>query len=337
MNTNTTPHAFSYEPSGPFDLANQTRYFGGWPTLPNDERAIVMAFPLEASEQAVAVVIRQSEDGVIMGEVHGCREALVDRARSQALAAISLDTDGSGWTEVGRRDPVIGRLQAKYRHLRPTVFHSPYEAAAAFVIGHRISITQGRALRARIAAEVGTAITIEGKRFYAFPTPGQLLRADTLPGLNQIKTERLGAIARAAQEGWLAREPLRAMSEDAALAKLQTLPGIGAFFSQGILFRGAGTIDTLTNEEIGRYAVAQAYGLRSAPDQKTLEQIAEAWRPYRMWTVVLLHVWARNELVLPPRSDSRQRRANRPRPRPAPADHGVTIKKTALASAGARQ
>ncbi len=308
----TAAHTFSLEPSGPFHLANQNRHFGGWPTLPRDQGAIVMAFPVEGSEQVAAVVIRQSADGLISGEVHGCPKALVDRARRQALAAISLDIDGSGWAGVGARDQVIGRLQARYRHLRPSLFHSPYEAAAAFVIGHRISIRQTRALRARIAAEYGTAISIDGHRFPAFPAPGQLLAADPLPGINQTKAERLRAIARAAQEGWLEREPLRAMPEDAALAKLQTLPGIGAFFSQGILYRGAGMVDALTDDEITRFAVTQAYGLDTPANRQTPEQIAEAWRPYRMWAVVLLHVWVRSERGLPPRSHAGRRRGLRP-------------------------
>jgi DNA-3-methyladenine glycosylase II len=318
MNSQTTPRAFSCKPSGPFDLANQSRYFGGWPALPDEPGAAVMTFPVEGSERAAAVVVRQPKEEEVVGEVHGCPPELVDAARHQALAAISLDVDGSGWAAVGGRDPVIGGLQAKYRHLRPTLFHSPYEAASAFVIGHRISIKQTRALRARIATEHGTAITIDAHRFHAFPTPAQLLSADELPGINQTKTERLRAIAHAEQEGWLGRETLRAMSQEDALAKLQTLPGIGPFFAQGILYRGAGTVDTLTQDRMLAHGVTHAYGLKTAPDHQTLEQIAAAWRPYRMWAVVLLNVWARSELVLPPR-DARRRMANQPRTQAAQA------------------
>jgi len=316
MFSQDTPRRFSCQPSGPFDLANQNRHFGGWPTLPGKAGAIVMAFPVEGSEHAAAAVIRQGADRAITGEVHGCPDELADAAGRQSLAAISLDVDGSGWPEVGSRDPVIGRLQASYGYLRPTLFHSPYEAACAFVIGHRISIRQTRALRARLAAELGTAVTIAGERFDAFPAPDQLLAADALPGINPTKTERLRAIARATQEGWLSREPLREMQPEAALAKIQTLPGIGPFFAQGILYRGAGTVDTLTCDPITSHAITHAYELKTAPDQQMLEHIAQAWRPYRMWTVVLLHVWARTELGLPPRRAARNTRVRQPGDRP---------------------
>jgi hypothetical protein len=94
--TDNTPHTFSLTPAGRFELANQARYFGGWPTLPSDPAAIVMAFPIEGSESSAAVVLRQRGSGVIEGEVHRCPQVLADRAMRQALAAVSLDLDGSG-------------------------------------------------------------------------------------------------------------------------------------------------------------------------------------------------------------------------------------------------
>ncbi len=103
-------------------LASQNGNFGGWPTLPRDPGAIVMAFPVERSDHAAAVVLRRPNGGVIADEVHGCPPALADRARHQALAAISLDVDASGWAAVGDRDPVIGRFQDRYRHLRQALF-----------------------------------------------------------------------------------------------------------------------------------------------------------------------------------------------------------------------
>ena len=326
----TTSHTFSATPQGPFHLAAQSRRFGGWPGLAADADAIVMAFPVEGTEHAAAVVLRQPRDevhvggdmrhlrephrlhGAVTGEVHGCPPDVADRAARQALAVVSLDIDGSGWPAVGERDRFIGDLHARYGYLRPTLFHSPYEAAAAFVIGHRISIKQGRALRARIANDFGTTISIGEEQFAAFPTPEQLLQAEALPWVSTTKLERLHGIARAAQDGWLSRDSLRAAAQEQALARLQSLPGIGSFFAQGILHRGAGSIDAIIDDEITRLAIAHGYGLEPPIDGDTVQQIAGRWRPYRFWTVVLLHVWARNELgVVSKRRGHRPVRARR--------------------------
>jgi DNA-3-methyladenine glycosylase II len=280
MNSTLT---LTHTPAGPFDLALQAAHFGGWPTLPDEPDALVMAFPVEGAGEAAAVVMRQT-GAHVSGEVHGPREAW-----EQALATVSLDADGSGWPDVGERDPQIGELQARYGFLRPTLFHSPYEAAAAFIIGHRISIRQTRAIRGRIAAEHGTPFEIGGATFHAFPTPEQLLGAPALAGVSATKRERLNEIARAAS--WLTREELRERAD--ALEALQRLPGVGPFFAQGILYRGAGAQDALTSDAVTQHALALRYDGRTDP--------TESWRPYRMWAVVLLHVWARAERLVPSR------------------------------------
>ena len=196
---NQSSRRFTLQPQGPFDLARESRHFGGWPALPDDPSTLVLAFPIEHSGESAAVVLRQADDGAIVGAVHGGPDALAEVAWRQALAALSLDVDGRAWPEVGERDPEIGQLQHAYGFLRPVLFHSPYEAAASFVLGHRISIAQVRRLRARLAEALGTAISIDGAVFHAFPTPAQVLQADELPGVPEVKAGRLRAIARAAR------------------------------------------------------------------------------------------------------------------------------------------
>ena len=293
---------FTVPVTGPFDLANQNRHFGGWPSLPGEPGALVLAFPIDgAAADAAAVVLRQDADGGVSGEVRGAPEPLAETARRQALAALSLDVDATGWPAVGARDPEIGALQAAYGYLRPVLFHSPYEAAASFVLGHRISIAQVRVLRARLAAALGTTIALEGADYHAFPGPAQVLAADELPGVTPVKAERLRALARAAREGRLTRDRLRALPVERALAELEELPGVGPFFARGILYRGAGLVDGLTDDAVTRFAIATRYGLDEPVDAATLEEIARSWAPFRTWANVLLHVWARSEVGLPRR------------------------------------
>src|ERR1700680_2211157 len=99
-------------PRGAFDLENQASRFGGWPKLGD---GVVMAFPVEGWSGSAAVVMRQ-RGASITGDVHGATEADAERAWRQALATVSLDIDGQGFVDVGRGDPVIGRLQAEYKN-----------------------------------------------------------------------------------------------------------------------------------------------------------------------------------------------------------------------------
>ena len=115
---------FQLAPRGPFNLRDESEFFGGWPPLQADPSAVAMAFPVEGWRTSAAVVVRQTPVA-ITGEVHGATGPDAETAWNQALAVLSLDVDGTGFPEVGRRDPVIGRLQQTYSFLRPVCFHSP--------------------------------------------------------------------------------------------------------------------------------------------------------------------------------------------------------------------
>lgn len=288
--------------SAPFDLRNQNEYFGGWPVLKDTDKefAIVIAFPVEGWEESAAVVVSQYETGELIAQSYGTQNP--ELAIDQALATLSLDIDDTGWVKVGEHDNVIADLQKKYKYLRPVLFHSPYEAAAGFVIGQRISIKQRRAIQEKIAEQLGDKIEVEGRVFSAFPSPSTLLNLTEFPGLNATKVERLKGIAQAALDGILDRNYLTNMSLEQAILELQRLDGIGPFYASGILYRGVGVVNDLTDDDLTKFAVQQVYGLSKQPDQQEVISIAENWRPYRMWCEVLIHIWLRREVGLPRRS-----------------------------------
>lgn len=289
---------FEFAPKGAFDLANQVQYFGDWLKLQKRPDAIAMAFPVEGWKGSALVVLSQAPDGRIVGKVYSS-SAIAEKAQLQSLACLSLDVAADKWPDVGQRDPVIGGLQQKYGLLRPVLFYSPYEAAAGFIIGHRITIKQRRALMERMATDFGEKITAEGETFHAFPLPSALMAIKTYQGLSALKLERLHAVAHAALEGMLDRDHLRQLPVDFALKELRAISGVGPFFAQGILHRGAGLVDDVTNDDITHYAVQHAYKLSEPPSHSQVLAIAEAWAPFRMWATVLLHVWVRREVGLP--------------------------------------
>lgn len=274
-------------PKGPFDLASQREHFGGWPSPPSDPDTIVMAFPVEGWRTSAAILLREERGGRIVGEVHGAG-ADAAKAWRQALATLSLDVDGRGYGRLGSRDPVIGVLQRRYGLIRPTLFLSPYEAAAHFVLSHRRSIAQSRATRARLAEEHGDRVEVDGVTFCAFPRPRVLRALRVARGVEGERLARLHGIADAALEGTLDRSRLRRLSLERALSEIRALRGIGEFFAQGILFRGAGIVDAITSDEQIRLAVQRAYTMTALPDLAAVERLAEKWRPYRMWAEVLL-------------------------------------------------
>ncbi len=282
---------FELRPVGPYSFGASVRFLEGFAPAAyegNEEGHLHLAFVADGGEDVAGVRVRE-EGGVILGEVFG--EAEVGVVERQVERILSLDVDGGAFPEVGRRDPVVARLQARYPGLRPVCFFSPYEAAAWALISRRIRIVQAAGIKDRMARELGPAVEVHGVEEHAFPGPKRLAALDAFPGLTPRKVEYLRRLGREAIEGKLDAAYLRSLPEREALVRLEKLPGIGPFSAGLILLRGAGAPDLLPTGEsrLGR-AVAMAYNLDAPPAPEELRRLSRNWRPYRTW--VTLHLRA---------------------------------------------
>ncbi|MFE1934980.1 DNA-3-methyladenine glycosylase family protein [Streptomyces sp. NPDC059474] len=318
--------AVSLTPAGPFSLAAGVRFLEDFTPAcysGTADEVLRLAFPADDGHSTVAAVVRQEETadgaaGTVRAEftVHPgvpdgspadpasagagpvsaeCGSRPDEAVRAQLARILSLDVDGSGFPALAAADPVVAGLMAEFPGLRPVCFHSPYEAAVWAVIGHRIRMTQAAAIKARLAERYGRRVQVAGRTLHAFPTPPVLRAITRIPGLTGVKTERLHALAEAADAGELDAARLRAMPVDDALTALRTLPGIGPFSAELILIRGAGHPDVFPHHEPRLHAaIATAYGLdeTASGDIGRLAGIADGWRPYRSWIGLLLRARA---------------------------------------------
>jgi DNA-3-methyladenine glycosylase II len=283
---------YTLEPRGPFSLHSAIGFLEGFAPAMHGRGGQVghlhLAFVPDGERRAAGACVR-SQEGEVVVEVSGAAEP--GAAARQVERILSLDVDGSGFPDVGERDPAIGRLQARYPGLRPVSFPSPFEAGAWFVISQRIRMAQGVALKARISEELGERVAICGEERTAFPAPGVVAELEGLVGMPERKLATLRALAQAAVQGELDGERLRGMGGEAAAEQLQRLPGVGPFTAQGIVVRGAGEPDYLaTAEPAMARAAARAYGVDAPLAPEELARRGEAWRPYRSWVGVLLRL-----------------------------------------------
>jgi DNA-3-methyladenine glycosylase II len=153
-------------------------------------------------------------------------------------------------------------------------------------------MTQAAGIRTRMAESLGESVDFGDRRLPSFPAPERLAGLAEFPGLTGRKVEQLRALGRAAGEGLLDANELRARPVDEALAHLRTLPGIGPFSAELILLRGAGHPDVFpANEKRLHRAMAAVYHLGPDPDPEALRAIADRWSPYRTWIALLLRIW----------------------------------------------
>ena len=289
-----TTHHVTIEPKGPFRLSATIGFLNAFRpaglTTTDDAVVLRIAFVVDGADEVAGVDIRQAEaDGPVRVGVTSA--APIEAVRRQVTRLLSLDHDGSGYPEIGKRDPVIGRLQAANPGFRPTGFWSPFEAAVWAITSHRIQMAQAAKLKAAMADLFGTVIHHDGHDLTAFPSPAALAAADlsTVPGLGGRKPEWLHAIAIAAMTGELDADRLRSMPVDEAMAGLQRLSGVGPFSAELILLRGAMTVDVPPGDERRHSgALAAAYGVSEPIDAGTIARITAGWAPYRTWVSVLI-------------------------------------------------
>jgi DNA-3-methyladenine glycosylase II len=276
-----TRHTLTVKVLGPWSLATSRTFWEGFTPAAlaqgvdqngagGDERLRTVFRVDEDWSSAEADVTQHNHQA----EVTVAGDGDLDAAAAQVCRFLSLDVDGRGWTGVGRRDPVISDAQRQLPGLRPCGFHSPYEAASWAVLSQRLRVAQAARLREDLVTRFGDG--------GAFPSPERLRSLDlSLPGR---KGEYLAAVAEAALDGQFDAAAIRNSDPDEAVRRLTEIKGIGLFAAELVVLRGANVPDALPRHERRLAAeVAERYG-----PGRTVEDVSEAWRPFRTWAAVHL-------------------------------------------------
>jgi DNA-3-methyladenine glycosylase II len=290
------PERHEIAPRGAFSLRAAAEFGFG----PNEGRpppfdgVMRLAFGVDGGQGYAGAVLRQPEaDGPVQVELTLRAGADAEAALAQTARIVSLDHDGTEFARVGDRDPILGALQRAHPGQRPVLFQSPYEAAAWSIISSRRPASQGAQVRQALSEERGETFELDGRTLFAFPQPERLQEiGDEFPGLNSAKVQRLRALARAAIGGDLDVERLQGLGSERALEEVQRLNGIGPFYAGLIVVRGTGFADAMlhTPERKGLAHTARFYGLDGPLGPDELAALAERWRPFRTWAIVLIRL-----------------------------------------------
>jgi DNA-3-methyladenine glycosylase II len=152
-----------------------------------------------------------------------------------------------------------------------------YGALVRSIVGQQVSVHAARAINGRLAERYG------GR----FPTPEEVLAEDpdelrTAVGLSRNKPTFLRSLAEHVRDGELELDRLDELDDDAVMAELVAVKGIGAWTAQVFLMFQLRRPDVLAVGDLGiRRAVQRAYGMPDLPTPDELTALAEPWRPYR--------------------------------------------------------
>lgn len=116
-------------------------------------------------------------------------------------------------------------------------------------------------------------------------TPENILRLRTTTlrkvGLSGQKADYIRSLARHAKDGSLPFESLTDMDDEAVIARLTQVKGVGVWTAHMFLMFGLRRPNILAVGDLGvRQAIQRAYQLSEMPKPAEVEQIAQQWRPH---------------------------------------------------------
>lgn len=160
-----------------------------------------------------------------------------------------------------------------------------YGALVRAIVGQQLSVSAARAIYGRLTAR------FDGRT----PTPEQILEDDpealrAAAGLSRAKTSFLRSLAEHVLAGELELERLNELDDDAVIAELVAVKGLGTWTAHMFLMFHLERPDVLPVGDLGiRRAIERAYGLDGLPEASTMEEIAQPWRPHR--TLACRYLW----------------------------------------------
>jgi DNA-3-methyladenine glycosylase II len=202
--------------------------------------------------------------------------ALSPQAFARAAAFLSgLDAD---WA---RHIAAVGPCR---HHAKPA--RTPYEALVRAIAYQQLHAKAGDAILGRLLALYPEK---------SFPSADQLLTTDPLQqracGFSATKLATIRGIAQATLDGLVpSRAEALALSDDALIARLVALKGVGRWTVEMVLLYTLERSDILPADDFGvREGYRRLKGLEKAPTPRQMRTLGEAWSPYR--TVATWYLW----------------------------------------------
>jgi len=183
---------------------------------------------------------------------------------------------------LARKDPVMARIMRAH----PKVFLArrgePFMTLARAIVGQQISVKAAQSVWDRFAACVGEVVP---ENVLARPRPA--LRAC---GLSDRKTEYIADLAQHFADGRIHVHRWPAMSDEAVIAELVEVRGIGRWTAEMFLMFSLLRPDVYPLDDLGlQKGLRLAYFGGRRISLKRMRQLGEGWRPWR--SVATWYLW----------------------------------------------
>jgi 3-methyladenine DNA glycosylase/8-oxoguanine DNA glycosylase len=187
-------------------------------------------------------------------------------------------------------DPVLSAVIGRVGPCRLQRVLAPFPALVRAIIHQQLALKAARTIEGRVLA----LFTGDQQGPDGFPRPLALRRmhANKLraAGLSRPKIAYMRDLADRTQDGTQELDRMDFMDDEALIAHLTQVKGIGRWTAEMLLIFSLGRPDVLPVDDLGiRLAFQSTYGTRQLPSVARLRRTARAWQPHR--TVASWYLW----------------------------------------------
>jgi DNA-3-methyladenine glycosylase II len=198
---------------------------------------------------------------------------------------LGLDLDLGAFDRFAARHKPLHALAVQFRGMKPPRFASVFEGLVNAIACQQLTLTVGIRLLNRLAHACGPASHAGNAVAHAFPRPEDLARMSPMAlrelGFSRQKGRAMLELAGAVAGGSLDLESVAVLPDDAALARLQELRGVGRWTAEYVLLRGFGRIHIFPGDDVGGRNNLQTWLRLPKPlDYDGVSRTLYRWRRY---------------------------------------------------------
>jgi DNA-3-methyladenine glycosylase II len=209
------------------------------------------------------------------------------QARTVLAALFDIKLDPKHFYQQTSNDRILKDVCRRLRGLRIPSTATVFEALLDSIVEQQILLDVAHVLEAKVVKTFGDSLNLEGKEYFAYPTPKKLASANIKQlrscGLSTRKAEYLIEISKLIHNGKLDLESCRDFTDTRKIIEeLDKIRGIGVWTAELTIARSMHRYDIVPADDLGlRRVIARYYCHGKKITGQEARTIAEKWGKWK--------------------------------------------------------